>query len=322
MCVLRIAAAPECGILHPRVVSVLCSLLHLFRAKNPVVFGVLVRELIGLVQDLTHTVCGARDTHRAQWPVSPRRFCVSACPHAAYLTPSVLQLASPASSQALLCTALTVLTDLLQGVFFPREVGRIWDASCLFLMNAGPKLKSVSMTTLRRIVNLGGLPVNHEQMFFTAYLSLLESFVSCEEADMRAYAAQFQALTRSVFVASEEGTHVWFGRVHVDLLMDALHALVIGGAVDRIKVAEVRTTLCEVFRFVLECVPLGYESAASIRKERVTAICRALITNIGAQTRQEVNNNNNNNDIHNKNNSNNNSSVCVCSMWRGTCVWR
>lgn len=289
---LRIAAAPDCRILHTKVISVLCSLLHLFRAKSPVVFGVLVRELIGLVQDLTHTVCRVAETHLTQWPVSPQRFCVSVGLHAAYLTPSVLQLVSPVASEALLCTALAVLTDLLQGVFFPREVGWIWDASCFCLMYGGPELKAVSMMTLMRIVNLGGLPVNHEQVFFMAYLSLLESFVSCAESDMRMYAVEYQALTRSVFVP-EKGAHMRFSRVHLNLLMDMLHTLVLGGAVHRIEVVEVRTTLCEVFRFVLECIPLGYESAATIRKERVTAICRALITNIGMQTQQEVNNNNN-----------------------------
>ncbi|XP_053507281.1 serine/threonine-protein kinase ATR [Ictalurus furcatus] len=284
--VLRIAAAPECGVLHAKIVSVVCSLLQLFRAKSPVVFGVLVRELMGLVQDLTHTVCGTCDTQGTQWPVSLQRFCVSACPRAVYLTPSVLQLASPTSSQALISTALTVLTDLLQGVFFPREVGRIWDASCFVLTHGGPELKAVSMVTLRRIVNLGGLPVSHEQTFFTAYLSLLDSFVSCEESDVRVYAAEFRALTQSVFVP-EKGVHTRYGRVHLDMLMEALHRLVVSGAVGRMKVTEVRTTLCEVFRFVLERVPAGYESAASIRSERVTAVCRALITNIGAQTHQE-----------------------------------
>lgn len=290
---LRIAAAPECGVLHAKIVSVVCSLLQLFRAKSPVVFGVLVRELMGLVQDLTHTVCGMCDTHGTQWPVSLQRFCVSACHRAVYLTPSVLQLASPTSSQALISTALTVLTDLLQGVFFPREVGRIWDASCFVLTHGGPELKAVSMVTLRRIVNLGGLPVSHERTFFTAYLSLLDSFVSCEESDVRAYAAEFRALTQSVFVP-EKGVHTRYGRVHLDMLMEALHRLVVSGAVGRMKVTEVRMTLCEVFRFVLERVPAGYESAASIRNERVTAVCRALITNIGAQTHQEVNNNDNN----------------------------
>ncbi|KAF5895245.1 Serine/threonine-protein kinase ATR, partial [Clarias magur] len=279
--VLRIAATPECGVLRNKIVSVLGSLLQLFRAKSPMVFGVLAGELIGLVQDLTHTVCGASDT---RWPVSVQRF--SACHCAAYLTPSVLQLASPASAHSLLSATLTVLCTILQGVFFPREVGRIWDASCLVLMHGGSELKSVSMLTLRRIVELGGLPVNHEQTFFAAYLSLLESFASCEESDVRTYAGEFQVLTRRVFV-SEKGTHVKFGRVHLDLLMDTLHTLVLSGTVDRMKVTEVRTTLCEVFRFVLECVPTGYESAASIRKERVTAVCRALIRNIGAQRQQE-----------------------------------
>ncbi|KAF7692277.1 serine/threonine-protein kinase ATR isoform X2 [Silurus meridionalis] len=286
MRVLRITAAPECGILHAKIVSVLCSLLHLFRAKCPVIFGVLVRELIGLVQDLTHTCCRTPDTHRMQWPVSLQRFSVSTSHRALYLTPSVLHLVSAASSQALLSTTLSVLTDILQGIFFPREVGQIWDASCFVLMNAGPELKVVSMAMLRRIVNLGGLPVNHEQTFFTAYLSLLESFVSCEESDVRTCAAEFRALTGSVF-RPEKDAHVRIGRVHLDLLMDLVHTLVIRGAVDRMKDTEVRMALYEVFRFVLEHVPSGYESATSIRKERVTSICRTLISNIGARKQQE-----------------------------------
>lgn len=287
---LRIAATPECGILHAKMVSVLCSLLHLFRARSPVVFGVLVRELIGLVQDLTHTISRTWDTPGTQWPVSPQRFCVRACHSAAYLTPSVLQLVSPAASHALLFTTLTVLTDILQGVFFPREIGQIWDTCCSVLMNGGPELKSVSMGTLRRIVNLGGFPMNHEQTFFMAYLSLLDSFITCEEADVRRCAAEFQSLTRSVFVP-EKDAHKQFGCFNLDLLINALQTLIVSGAVDRMKVMEVRTTLCEVFRFVLEYVPLGYESAASVRKERVSAMCRAMITNIGALTHQEVNNN-------------------------------
>ncbi|TST47705.1 Serine/threonine-protein kinase ATR [Bagarius yarrelli] len=294
--VLRIAAAPECQILYTKIVSVLCSLLHLFRAKSPEMFGVLVKELIGLVQDLTHTICRASVEHRTQWPVSPQRFCVSACNHATYLTPSVLQLVSSVASQALLSTTLTVLTDVLQGVFFPREIGQIWDASCFVLMNGSPELKAVSMAMLRRIVNLGGLPVNHEEAFFMAYLSLLDSLVYCEEPDMRTCAAEFQALTRSVFVL-EKDVHMRFGRVNLDMLLNALHTLVLNGTVSRIKVTEVRMTLCEVFRFILEFVPLGYESAALIRKERVTAICRAVITDTGSQTHQEVNNKINNNKI-------------------------
>ncbi len=51
---------------------------------------------------------------------------------------------------------------------------------------------------------------------------------------------------------------------------------------------EVKATLCEVFCFVLEFVPLGYECAVQIRKERVAAICKALIKTIGTQDQQEV----------------------------------
>ncbi|KAL6468384.1 hypothetical protein MHYP_G00240610 [Metynnis hypsauchen] len=282
---LRIAAAPECASLHGKISSVICSLLQLFRAKGPAVFAEFGREFIGTVQDLVQLQMQS-GVSRQKWPVLVERFGVSPADAVAYLTPTTLQINSGASARALLAAALTVLTDMLQGMFFPREVGQIWDASCSVLCGGGPELKAVSMVLLTRIVTLGGFPEGHSQVFFAAYLSLLDSFSSFKESEVRTYGAEFQKLTRCVFV-SERGAHARFERVHLSMLMESLHRLVVSGAVEQIKLEEIRTTLCEIFCFVLEFVPLGYESAALIRRERVTAVCKAMVNAIGVQRDQK-----------------------------------
>ncbi|XP_016399857.1 serine/threonine-protein kinase ATR [Sinocyclocheilus rhinocerous] len=281
---LRIAACPECEDLHIKISSVICSLLHLFRAKGSVLFGLFSTELICLMQDLVHMNLMVRPS--PQWPVVVERFSVRSGDSAVYLTPTILNLSSYASAQALLVTSLTVLTDILQGLFFPREVAIIWDCTCLMLSHGSPKLKAASMVLLTRIVTLGGFPEDHSQPFFSAYLHLLDSLPTFEESELSVFGTEFQKLSQCVF-QPEEGTHCRFERVHVNMLMERLEKLVVGGALEQLKVMEVKATLCEVFCFVLEFVPLGYECAVQIRKERVAAICKSLIKTIGTQGLQE-----------------------------------
>uniref|UniRef100_A0A8C2EDE4 Serine/threonine-protein kinase ATR n=1 Tax=Cyprinus carpio TaxID=7962 RepID=A0A8C2EDE4_CYPCA len=281
---LRIAACPECEDLHVKISSVICSLLHLFRAKGSVLFGLFSTELICLMQDLVHMNLMVRPS--PQWPVVVERFSVRSGDPAVYLTPTILNLSSYASAQALLVTSLTVLTDILQGLFFPREVAVIWDCTCLMLSHGSPKLKAASMVLLTRIVTLGGFPEDHSQPFFSAYLHLLDSFPTFEESELSVFGKEFQKLSQCVF-QPEESTHCRFERVHVNVLMERLEKLVVGGALEQLKALEVKATLCEVFCFVLEFVPLGYECAVQIRKERVAAICKALIKTIGTQGLQE-----------------------------------
>ncbi|XP_056112994.1 serine/threonine-protein kinase ATR isoform X2 [Rhinichthys klamathensis goyatoka] len=281
---LRIAACPECEDLHMKISSVICSLLHLFRAKGPVLFGLFSTELICLMQDLVHKNFMVRPS--PQWPVVVERFSIRSAESAVYLTPTILQLSSCASAQMLLVTSLTVLTDILQGIFFPREVGIIWNSTCLMLSNGSPRLKAVSMVLLTRIVTLGGFPEDHSQPFFSAYLHLLDSLPAFEESELKSFGKDFQKLSQCVFL-TEEGTHGRFERVHLNMLMERLEKLVVGGALEQLKVMEVKATLCEVFCFVLNFVPPGYECAVQIRKDRVAAICKALIKTIGTQDQEE-----------------------------------
>ncbi len=146
-----------------KISSVICSLLHLFRAKGPVLFGLFSTELICLMQDLVHMNPMVRPS--PQWPVIVERFSIRSGDSAVYLTPTILNLSSYASAQALLVTSLTVLTDILQGLFFPREVAIIWDSTCFIMSHGSPRLKAASMVLLTHIVTLGGFPEDHSQPF-------------------------------------------------------------------------------------------------------------------------------------------------------------
>lgn len=222
-----------------------------------------------------------------KWPVVVERFSIKSGESAVYLTPTILQLSSLSSTQTLLATSLRVLTDVIQGLFFPREVGIIWDSTCLVLSNGSPKLKAVSMVLLTHIVTLGGFPEDHSQPFFSAFLHILDSLPAFEESELGVFGREFQKLSQCIF-QHEEGAHGRFERVHLNMLMERLEKLVVIGALDHLKVREVKATLCELFCFVLRFVPPGYECAVQIRKERVAAICKALIKTIGIKDQQEV----------------------------------
>lgn len=237
------------------------------------------------MQDLVHKNFMVKPS--PQWPVVVERFSIRSAESAVYLTPTILQLSSCASAQMLLVTSITVLTDILQGIFFPREVGIIWNSTCLMLSNGSPKLKAASMVLLTHIMTLGGFPEDHSQPFFSAYLHLLDSLPAFEESELSVFGKDFQKLSQCVFLP-EEGAHGRFERVHLNMLMERLEKLVVGGALEQLKIMEVKATLCEVFCFVLEFVPPGYECAMPIRKERVAAICKAVIKTIGTQDQQEV----------------------------------
>lgn len=279
---LRIAASPECESLHQKVASVICSLLHLFRAKSTVIFGVLFRELIGLLQDLV----GIRGRHT--WPITLTRFAATPAGAAGYLTPSALQVTSAVAVETLKIAALAVLTDVLRGVFFRGEARAVWEVGCADMAAGGPGVKKVAMALLAHVVELGGFPERQAQAFFSAYLQVLGFLGSVNPADLNLFGLELRRLSEWVFV-SEQHAHARFERVHLNALMETLHGLLVKGLLAELEAEEARATLCHVFRFLLACVPPGYESAPQIRKERVNDICKALVKTIGSQPHMEVN---------------------------------
>lgn len=292
---LRVAAAPDCDVIHGRISAVLCSLLHTLRARAPFIFSHLAQELIVLAQDLsnilyTHiaTLAGKGHTLDAQsrWPVTLQCFSISPICTSSYLTPSPLVLSSPAALESLTAVTIGVVTDALRGVVSPRDVSVAWETACSVLAYGNTRLKRVSMVMLRRLVELRGFPEEQGHEFFTAYLQLLETHSYTHTAnvdDKDLYEGELLHLTRCVFQPSGV-SHARFEPIYLSQMFECVCAL--GGAGVKFG-TEVTESLCWLFSFLLSVVVV-YESAALLRRQRVTEVCRTLARTVGTENQAEV----------------------------------
>uniref|UniRef100_UPI0037E75C66 serine/threonine-protein kinase ATR n=1 Tax=Semicossyphus pulcher TaxID=241346 RepID=UPI0037E75C66 len=293
---LRVAAAPDCDVIHGRVSAVLCSLLHTLRARVPFISSRLTQELIVLAQDLsnilyTHitTLSGKGHNFDGQnrWPVTLESFSISPSRASLYLTPSPLNLSSPAALESLTAVTIGVLTDSLRGVASRRDLSVAWETACSFLANGNTRLRRISMVMLRRLVELGGFPEIQGHDFFAAYLHLLETHSCTYTAnpnldEKQAYEGELLHLTRCVFQSSGV-SHSRFEPIHLSQMFECVCTLRGSG----VKLgAEVTESLCLLFSFLLS-VAVVYKSAASLRRQRVTEVCRTLARTVGTENQAE-----------------------------------
>uniref|UniRef100_A0A673C7W2 Serine/threonine-protein kinase ATR n=1 Tax=Sphaeramia orbicularis TaxID=375764 RepID=A0A673C7W2_9TELE len=278
---LRVAASPDCDVIHGRVSAVLCSLLHTLRVRAPFIFSCVAEDLITLAKDLSnilynHIATLTGQGHvlglqtQSQWPVTLT--CISISPGCAsfYLTPSPLQLSCPAALESLTAVTVGVITDALRGVVSHHHLSVAWEAACSILANGNPKLRKISMVMLRQLVELGGFPEMKSHEFFMAYLDLLETH-SSDLDEPQPYEGELLNLTRCVFQSSGI-SHTHFEPMYLSQMFECVCTL--GGA-DMKLGTEVKESLCFLFRFLLSVAPV-YESAASLRRQRVTEVCRTL----------------------------------------------
>ncbi|KAM6960680.1 serine/threonine-protein kinase ATR [Aplochiton taeniatus] len=281
---LRVASSPDCDVIHGRVSAVLCSLLHMLRVRAPIIFSSFTEELLRLTRDLSNILAAhiaTAGTHaHSLWPVTLEHFSISPTPVSPYLTPSPLLLTCPAAMETLVDVALSVLTDVLRGVVSRRDVGVAWETACSFLANGSVKLKRASMVMLRRSVELGGFPERQSQEFFTAFLQLLDTHRDTHTEDQQPYGGGLLELSRCVF-HSPGGSR--FERVHLAQLLECVCTL---GRVGSKLGSEVSQSLCLLFSYLLSVVP-GYESAPTLRRQRVTDVCKALTCSIGTENQAE-----------------------------------
>lgn len=263
----------------------------MFRTKGPVIFGVLARCLLCLLQDLASV---SRKLAHSQfikdsvkWPVVMNQFMVVSSPTTAHLSPAPLQV-SFAALEMLEVAAMKIATDIIQAMFYPKEVGTLWETSCTLVACGTPKVKAVSLTFLTKLVTSGGWPEEHSQDLFCVFLHILDALVMFDQPDLMLFQKEFEELSLRIFTF-EEGAHLRFERVHLNMLMDRLHRLAMNGELEHLMAAELTAVLGHIFNFMLTSVPVGYESAQPIRRERVNAICKTLIKTIGTETQQEVN---------------------------------
>ncbi|KAK5917220.1 hypothetical protein CgunFtcFv8_012127 [Champsocephalus gunnari] len=293
---LRVAAAPDCDIIHVRVSAVLCSLLHTLRARAPFICSRLTQDLVFLSQDLSNVLYAHISTlsghgyslgiHTLKpWPVTLECFSISPLCSSHYLTPSPLVLSSPAALESLTAVALGVVTDSLRGVVSRQDISVAWETACSFLANGNTRLRKISMVMLSRLVELGGFPEMHGHEFFTAYLHLLETHsytytANSEEKDP--YAGELLQLTRCVFQTTAV-SHTHFEPIHLSQMFECVCTL--GGSDVKLG-AEVTESLCLLFGFLLSGAVV-YESAALLRRQRITEVCRMLARTVGTENQAE-----------------------------------
>lgn len=294
---LRVAAAPDCDAIHGRVSAVLCSLLHTLRVRALFIFHHLSRKLIFLAKDLSNvlhahiaTLGGLGHTlgidTQSKWPITLKCFSISPECASSYLTHSDLLLSSPAALESLTAVTVGVIINALRGVVSRHDLSVAWETACSIMANGNTRLKKISMVMLRQLVELGGFPEVQAHEFFTAYIQLLEthSYTANTHLDEnQPYEGELLRLTRCVFCSSG-ASRAHFESICLSQLFECVCTL--GGAGVNLG-TEVAESLCLLFSFLVSVAPV-YESAALLRRHRVTEVCRMLTHTIGTESQAEV----------------------------------
>lgn len=289
---LRVAAAPDCSIIHERVSAVLCSLFHTVIARAPVICGRLTQDLIFLAQELSNilvahiaTLAGNRHVLdlQNQWPVTLQCFSISTVCASAYLIPSPLVLSTPAALESLSAVTIGVITDILRAVVSPHDISVVWETACSFLANGNTRLQKLSMVVLRRSVELGGFPERHSHQFFSSYIYLLETYTYTELHEEHPYEGELLRLTHCVFNLSETDRSP-FEPVYLSQMFECVCAL--GGAGVTLG-SEVAESLSSLLCYLLSDGNV-YKDAALLRRQRVTEVCKTLVCTVGTENQAEV----------------------------------
>nr|XP_044992414.1 serine/threonine-protein kinase ATR isoform X2 [Jaculus jaculus] len=279
---LRIAATPSCHVLHKKICEVICSLLFLFKSKNPASFGVLTKELLYLFEDLI-------DLHErnalgefVEWPVGVNRFSSQLDEHMDYLQPAPLQFICMQNLESIEATLLMVLTRIVTAVFFRRQELLLWQIGCTLLTYGSPKIKSLAIIFLTELFELGGLPAQPASTFFSSFLELLQHLVEMDATQLKLYEEPLSKLMKTLFPFEAEA-YKNIEPVYLNMVLEKLCVIFGDGMLLRLKSDLLKAALCHLLQYFLNFVPAGYESALQVRKAYVTNICRALVDVLGIQ---------------------------------------
>ncbi|XP_078420317.1 serine/threonine-protein kinase ATR [Cetorhinus maximus] len=291
---LRIAAAQNCQVLHDCIAKIILSLLWLFKSKNPFIFGIQTKELFGLFQDLICLREKKLMMHIKQdsffWPYIINRFVVAEREDAGYLTPAPLQLNSMLQVELLEVILLRILSSILSSVFCRRQRLILWEIGCSLLEHGSPKIKSIVLALLTKLINLGGPPPEElANTFFTNFIGLFKLFKEADRAELELYEEPFAFLVRALFPVTAE-LHTSMSAiepVYLNMLMDKLSVFMGDGLLKLIDSDKLRLALCQIFQHFLMFAPSGLLCAVSIQKHRIHLVCTALTEMIGTQPKQE-----------------------------------
>lgn len=273
--------------LHKKICEVICSLLFLFKSKSPSIFGVLTKELLHLFEDL---ICLHRRNavgQSVEWPVIVSRFLSQLNGHVGYLQPAPLQLMNMQNVEFIEVTLLTVLTRIIAIVFFRRQELLLWQIGCVLLERGSPKVKSLAISLVTELHELGGLPAQPASTFFSSLLELLKHLVEMDVDQLKLYEEPLSKLIKSLFPFEAEAYRN-IQPVYLNMLLEKLCVMFEDGVLMRLKSDLLKAALCHLLQYFLKYVPAGYESALQVRKIYVRNIYRALVDVLGVQEDAKV----------------------------------
>ncbi|XP_032120263.1 serine/threonine-protein kinase ATR isoform X4 [Sapajus apella] len=283
---LRIAATPSCHLLHKKICEVICSLLFLFKSKSPAIFGVLTKELLQLFEDLVYLHRRNAMGRAVEWPVVINRFLSQLDEHMEYLQSAPLQLLNMQNLEFIEVTLLTVLTRIIAIVFFRRQELLLWQIGCVLLEYGSPKIKSLAISFLTELFQLGGLPAQLASTFFSSFLKLLKHLAEMDTDQVKLYEEPLSKLIKTLFPFEAEAYRN-IESVYLNMLLEKLCVMFEDGVLMRLKSDLLKAALCHLLQYFLTFVPAGYESALQVRKVYVRNICKALLDVLGIQADAE-----------------------------------
>ncbi|KAM4771138.1 serine/threonine-protein kinase ATR [Rhinophrynus dorsalis] len=284
---LRIAATPSCKALHEKISGVICSLLLLFKNKNPILFGILTKDLLNLFEDLIYLQEQSME-ESVEWPVTVSRFLSNVTETKAYLSSAPFQLTNMQNVEPLETTLLMVLTEGDSGisaVYFQRQNLILWGIGCSLLDYGNPPLKGLAIKFLRELVNLGGPPEQPAHFFFSVFFGMLTCIKDMDLEELSLYEMPLLDLVRVLFPFESE-SYLNIEPVYLNMLLEKLAALFEEGILKDVHSYPVREAFCYMFQYFLTVVPTGYESAQDVREAHVRCISKAFVDVLGVQSQQ------------------------------------
>lgn len=273
--------------LHKKICEVICALLFLFKSKSPAIFGVLMKELLHLFEDLIYLHKRDAVEHFVEWPVVVHRFLSQFDELVGYLQPAPLQLMNMQNLEFIEVTLLTVLIRIIAIVFFRRQELLLWQIGCVLLEYGSPKVKSLAISLLSELLELGGLPAQPASTFFSSFLELLKQLVEMDADQLKLYEEPLSKLIKTLF-SSETEAYRNIEPVYLNMLLEKLCVMFEDGVLLQLKSDLLKAALCHLLQYFLKYVPAGYESALQVRKVYVRNICKALVHVLGVQADVEV----------------------------------
>uniref|UniRef100_A0A670Y2E2 Serine/threonine-protein kinase ATR n=1 Tax=Pseudonaja textilis TaxID=8673 RepID=A0A670Y2E2_PSETE len=283
---LRISASPNCRILHENISNVICSLFCLFKVKNCVLFNLVTKELLYLLQDLI-SIHEKNRERILSWPAIVSRFSCNSTVNLGNLSSVKLQLNGMNNVECLEMTSIRILTHIVSYMFFKPQDVILFGIGCSLLDYGSPKVKNLSMVFLTELIELGGLPEDLANNFFSFLFGILQSIPVMDSTELELYEEPLLILVRTLF-PFQINSHETFEPIYLSILLEKLHALFEADVLRFLQSMKIKEVLCHILQYFLIYVPAGYESAVPVRNTYINHICRFFISAIGCQVEQEV----------------------------------